>query len=64
MQSAIDVKINIGFDGTVEIKERTRFNYWDLLGVVGGFHDGLFLVFSMFMHIYSKKCFEVEYLNG
>ena len=47
MQSAIDVKINIGFDGTVEIKERIRFNYWDLLGVVGGFHDGLFLVFSM-----------------
>ena len=31
------------------IEARTKYNIWDLLGDVGGFNDGLFLVASLFM---------------
>ena len=33
----------------MSIEARTKYNIWDLLGDVGGFNDGLFLVVSLFM---------------
>ena len=43
---------------------RKRYNIWDLLGDVGGFHDGLILVFSLFMSSYSALAFKIDYLKS
>ena len=40
------------------IHERSRYNYWDALGDIGGFHDGLMLLFNLFMASYSTGMFE------
>ena len=46
------------------IQNRTRYNFWDLLGDIGGFNDGLFLLFSIFMSSYSALAYKIDYLNG
>ena len=43
---------------------RQRYNIWDLLGDVGGFHDGLMIVFSLFMGSYSALAFKIDYLKS
>lgn len=45
------------------IESRSRYNFWDLLGDVGGFHDGIILVFSLFMGSFSALAFKVDFLN-
>ena len=50
--------------GDLHVESRTRYNFWDLLGDVGGFHDGLLLVASLFMGLVARIAFEKEYLNG
>ena len=45
------------------IEARTKYNIWDLLGDVGGFNDGLFLVVSLFMAPLSQLSFVRDYLN-
>ena len=47
------LSIRLFMSGWKRIEQRTRYNYWDLLGDVGGFNDGLFLIFSIFMSIFS-----------
>ena len=46
------------------IQNRTRYNFWDLLGDIGGFNDGLFLLCSIFMSSYSALAYKIDYLNG
>ena len=48
----------------MKIQNRTRYNFWDLLADVGGFNDGLFLLFSIFMSSYSALAYKIDYLNG
>ncbi len=45
------------------IEARTKYNIWDLLGDVGGFNDGLFLVVSLLMAPISQLSFVTDYLN-
>ena len=46
------------------VQTRTRYNFWDLLGDVGGFHDGLVLVASLFMSFIAQLAFQRDYLDG
>ena len=50
--------------GLTEINSRTRYNFWDLLGDVGGFNDGMFLVCQIFMTTYAALAFKVDYLSS
>lgn len=43
---------------------RTRYNFWDALGDVGGFHDGLMLLLSLFMGSISAASFTNALVNG
>ena len=43
------IEISAFIAGELYIESRMRYNFWDLLGDVGGFHDGLVLVASLFM---------------
>ena len=46
------------------IEQRTRYTIWDLLGDVGGFHDGLFLLGSAIVSIIARLSFQKDFLNG
>ena len=47
------------------IMERKRYNFWDALGDIGGFHDGpvLFIQFAI-MGRYSSAMFEHSIVQG
>ena len=57
------IRISLNLLGLTEINSRTRYNFWDLLGDVGGFSDGLFLVCQMLMTSYAALAFKIDYLN-
>ena len=54
----------MNLNGLTEISKRTRYNFWNLLGDVGGFNDGLFLVCEIFMATYAALSFKIDYLNN
>ncbi len=45
------------------VQARTRYNVWDLLGDVGGFNDGLFLLCSMLIGPLSSLAFLKDYID-
>ena len=45
------------------MQSRARYTIWNLIGDVGGFNDGLFLVFYIFRSSYSAVNFKIDYLN-
>ena len=57
-------EVHFRIDTTKHMYERTRYNYWDALGDIGGFHDGLLLVFSMFMSTISAASFTNKLVRG
>ena len=61
---SLKFEIIFGLNGWLKIASRTRYNYWNLLGDVGGFHDGLILMSSLFMTAYASLAFQKDYLNG
>jgi len=48
----------------VKIMTRTRYSFWDALGDVGGFHDGLVLLVRFFMAPYSAALFFADFLKN
>ena len=56
-KSIIDLELEIFLSGTLNVERRTRYNAWDLLGDVGGFHDGLFLLMSAIVTTYAGMAF-------
>lgn len=47
------------------VMERKRYNIWDALGDIGGFHDGLILFINfIFMGRYSAAMFEHSIVQG
>ena len=46
------------------IESRSLYTYWDLLGDVGGFNDGCFLLSSILMSFYSSVAFRNDFLKG
>lgn len=43
--------------------ERARYTFWDCLGDVGGFHDGIILVLYYIMIPYSAASFKSHFSN-
>ena len=41
----LDIRVFFFLDGNLNVYQLTRYNFWDLLGDVGGFRDGIILVF-------------------
>ena len=48
----------------MQIEKRIRYNFWTALGDIGGFHDGLFLLLSIFMGPFSAKLFKNDLMRG
>ena len=57
----LDIKLRLG--EILNIHSRTRYNFWDLLGDVGGFNDGLVLLCSLLMAPYSEFAFKSDYFK-
>ena len=60
----LDFKITVFLDERIEIIERTRYNVWDLLGDVGGFNDGLYLICSLVISTYSAFSFNKSIIEN
>lgn len=60
--SVINLQATIELSVLTEIQQRVRYNFWDLLGDVGGFNDGLILLFSIFMGTYSAFSYSLDLL--
>jgi hypothetical protein len=58
-----NIKIELSLNGFFKIESRVRYNIWDLLGDVGGFNDGLFLLCSIFIAPLSSMAFTNDFLN-
>ena len=54
VSSVINLEVSLSLNGWKRVEQRTRYNMWDLLGDVGGFQDGLFLLGSMFVTTYAN----------
>ena len=48
----------------IQVQTRIRYTYWNLLGDVGGFHDGFGILISICMGSYGALAFKAEYLSG
>ena len=48
----------------LQIEKRIRYNFWMALADIGGFHDGLFLVLSLFMSPFAAKLFDNDLMRG
>lgn len=59
-----ELELKTRLDGYLQVESRIRKSYWDLLGDVGGFNDGCFLLCSIFMGLYSQIVFQSDYLDG
>ena len=53
-------KIHFELQPEIQILQRTRYSFWDALGDIGGFHDGLALLISFFMSSISSALFTKE----
>ena len=59
-----EFKAKFFLGGVHFVEFRQRYNVWDLLGDVGGFHDGVILIFSLFMGPYSALAFKLDYFSS
>ena len=57
-------EVEIYMDGYVQVEQRTRYSFWNLLGDVGGFHDGLFLLVSIFYAPFASLAFSLDFAKG
>ena len=54
----LQLSVEVLLSNDMLIMERKRYNYWDALGDIGGFNDGLVLLLRIFMARYSSMMFE------
>ena len=59
-----EFNIKLKLNGMKRVESRVRYNYWDLLGDVGGFNDGLYLIGSLMLSTYARAAFQQDYLDG
>ena len=59
----LDLEVTFYLDGRLNIEQRTRYNVWALLGDVGGFREGIYLVLELFIGSYSALAFQVSLLT-
>lgn len=55
--SDLKIEIELVMSNEMNIAERKRYNWWDALGDIGGFHDGLVLLVRFFLAPYSAAMF-------
>ena len=60
----IDFEVAVHLGKNIEIIERTRYNLWDILGDVGGFNDGLYLVFELLFSSYAAFSYKQSILKN
>ena len=60
----MDLKIAVSLSGYMVIENRNRYNIWDLLADVGGFHDGLMIIGTILVSSYASLVFKKDYLDG
>mmetsp|Transcript_25843 Transcript_25843/g.34559 ORF Transcript_25843/g.34559 Transcript_25843/m.34559 type:complete len:213 (+) Transcript_25843:929-1567(+) len=48
----------------MHVQKRVRYTYWDVLGDVGGFHDGLLLLLGLVMGPASANHFQNDLVSG
>ena len=56
--------LELKLDKKINISSRIRYNVWDLLADVGGFHDGMYLVASIIFGSYSAFAFKREMISN
>lgn len=64
VSGGISIQIEVMLSDEMAMQSRTRYNYWDALGDIGGFHDGLVLLVNVFMASYSAGMFEQSLVDG
>ena len=62
--NVLDFSITVKLGNMIQILERTRYNFWDLLGDVGGFNDGLHLVGSLLLSGWAAFSFKQSILKN
>ena len=50
--------------GNIKYQQRVRYGVWQALGDIGGFHDGLCLVFGSIVSYAAANNFLIELFNG
>ena len=60
----LEFSLELRLDKTIDISSRIRYNVWDLLADVGGFHDGMYLVASIIFGSYSAFAFKRELISN
>ena len=56
-EPGFSVNVQLQLSNDMEVAERKRYSWWQLLGDIGGFHDGLVLLIKFFMASYSAAMF-------
>ena len=51
-------------DNQIQYQKRIRYNFWAALADVGGFHDGLFILFSFVLSPVIATLYENELIKG
>lgn len=51
-------------NGYTRVQERTKYGVWDLLGDVGGFHDGMILIAAIILGPYKTLAAKLDFTNG
>ena len=59
----MEFSLELRLDKTIKIHSRIRYNVWDLLADVGGFHDGMHLIASIIFGSYSAFAFKREMIS-
>ena len=61
---AFKFSIEVNLSSRLFVEDRRRYSFWDLLGDVGGFHDGLYIMCSLVMGSYSALAFKTDFINS
>ena len=56
--------MNINLSQENHVMQRKRYSAWDALGDIGGFHDGLVLIFASFMGIFNAVFYASDLTGG
>ena len=62
-KDAFEFTMKLILSGNKSVEGRTRYNFWDLLGDLGGFHGSLHIITSVFMSLYASLAFQANYLS-
>ena len=58
------MQIDLRLNGYHKVESRTRYSVWDLLGDVGGLHDGLVIFCAIFVVPFSTFSFSNDFIKG